>query len=200
MAVSGDPSVITQVPDAVQGRRHRSTGLTVWLTGLSGAGKSTLAREFAQQLRASGRPVEILDGDELRLHLSPDLGFTPDDRNAHVRRVTFLARLLARNGVVVLVPVIAPFATIRNLARTEHTNDGTPYVEVHVATPVTECIRRDTKGLYARQRAGTLTNLTGVDDVYEAPTNADLCLDTTASEVAHDVGTLTAYLSKRGLL
>ncbi len=172
---------------------------TVWLTGLSGAGKTTIARAVAHRARAGGVRVEVLDGDELRDHLSPGLGFSRADRDAHVRRVGYLARLLARNGVLVLVPVIAPYAAARAAIRDEHRADGTPYAQVYVATGVAECARRDVKGLYAAHAAGQVAHLTGVDDPYEVPQRSDLVLDTTDRTVDEAAGAVAALLTERGM-
>ncbi|MGH3901080.1 MAG: adenylyl-sulfate kinase, partial [Pseudonocardiaceae bacterium] len=177
-----------------------SRGATVWLTGLSGAGKSTIADAVAEQLRAAGREVEVLDGDELRRGLSAGLGFSREDRDTHVRRVGFVAELLARNGVVALVPVIAPYTATRDEVRAQHDARGTGYLEVHVATPLAECIRRDVKGLYARAAAGELTGMTGVDDPYEEPDKPDLRLDTTTADVAAAARRLMDLLTERGML
>ena len=175
-------------------------GGTVWLTGLSGAGKSTIAYALAERLREQGCAVEVLDGDELRDALSPGLGFTRADRDAHVGRVGYLARMLARHGVLTLVPVIAPDAQARDAIRDAHVGEGVPYVEVHVATPVTECARRDVKGLYAKHAAGQIASLTGVDDPYEAPQAPDLRIDTTDTDIAAGVDAVLSLLATRGLL
>lgn len=191
-------------PATARPRTTRATagtgGGTVWLTGLSGAGKSTIATELARQARAVGRRVEVLDGDELRAHLSPGLGFGRADRDAHVIRVGYLARLLARHGVLVLVPVIAPYADTRAAVRAGHEAHGLPFVEVYVSTSVDECARRDVKGLYAAHAAGALTHLTGVDDPYETPERPDLTLDTAGQEPPASAATVTALLTERGLL
>jgi adenylylsulfate kinase len=153
-------------------------GATVWLTGLPSAGKTTIAQAVAAELRAAGRRVEVLDGDVVRETLCADLGFSRADRDRNVARVGFVAALLARHGVTVLAPVISPYAAARDDVRFRHQAEGLPFLEVHVATPVEECAARDVKGLYARQRAGELRGLTGVDDVYEPPLTPDLRLDT----------------------
>jgi adenylylsulfate kinase len=176
-----------------------SPGATVWLTGLSGAGKTTIASALAGQLRATGREVEVLDGDEVRRGLSAGLGFSRADRDTHVRRVGFVAELLARHGVLALVPVIAPYAATRDEVRAQHDAHGTSYLEVHVATPLAECIRRDVKGLYARAAAGELTAMTGVDDPYEEPDKPDLRLDTTGSDVAAAARRVLDLLIERGV-
>lgn len=175
------------------------TGCTLWLTGLSGAGKTTIAHAVALELRARGREVEVLDGDELRRGLSAELGFSREDRDTHVRRVGFVAELLARHGVVALVPVIAPYAATRDEVRAEHDAAGTGYLEVHVATPLAECARRDVKGLYAKAAAGEVTGMTGVDDPYEEPDKPDLRLDTTGTDVASDARRVLDLLSERGM-
>jgi adenylylsulfate kinase len=171
----------------------------VWLTGLSGAGKTTIAEAVAEQLRAAGREVEVLDGDELRRGLSAGLGFSRADRDIHVRRVGFVAELLARHGVITLVPVIAPYAATREEVRAQHGARATSYLEVYVATPLAECARRDVKGLYARAAAGVLTGMTGVDDPYEEPDKPDLRLDTTGMDVAIAARRVLDLLIERGL-
>ena len=180
-------------------RSDRRPGATVWLTGLPSAGKSTIARALAEALRADGHHVELLDGDELRTHLTADLGFSRQDRDTNVRRVGFVAGLLARNGVIALVPVIAPYAAARAAVRADHDVDGTAFVEVHVATPLELCAERDVKGLYAKQRAGELSGLTGVDDPYEVPQNPELRLDTQGLSVEESAARVRAALTARGI-
>lgn len=180
-------------------QQNDQPGVTLWLTGLSGAGKSTVGTAVAEVLRQEGRPVEILDGDELRDALSPGLGFSREDRNAHVRRVGYLARLLARNGVVVVVPVIAPYSDVRTEIAQAHRREGVPHVEVYVSTSVDECARRDVKGLYAAQAEGRISHLTGVDDPYEAPTDPDLALDTTGVPLSASRDAVLDLLSTKGL-
>lgn len=175
------------------------TGATVWLTGLPSAGKSTIAGALAERLRADGHRVDVLDGDEIRAELTTDLGFSRADRIANVRRIGFVAAALSRNGVKTLVPVIAPYAEARDHVRARHDTAGTAYVEIHVATSVDECSARDVKGLYAKQRAGELTGLTGVDDPYEEPEKPDLRLDTTGRSLDETVDAVLAVLVERGL-
>ncbi|MGW5100092.1 adenylyl-sulfate kinase [Streptomyces sp. NPDC004100] len=176
-----------------------TSGATVWLTGLPSAGKTTIATELAGVLRAQGHRVEVLDGDEIREFVSAGLGFSREDRHTNVQRIGFVAELLARNGVLVLVPVIAPYADSREAVRKRHAENGTPYLEVHVATPVEVCGDRDVKGLYARQAAGELTGLTGVDDPYEAPEAPDLRIETQEQSVPESAAAVRALLGERGL-
>jgi bifunctional enzyme CysN/CysC len=159
---------------AAHERLHR--GATVWLTGLSGSGKSTVAVALERLLVASGRPAYRLDGDNLRLGLNADLGFSTEDRDENVRRAGEVARLLADAGVVALVPLISPYRAGRDRARAVHVAAGLPFVEVFVDTPIELCEQRDPKGLYAKARAGEITGFTGVDDPYEPPLAAELVL------------------------
>ena len=176
-----------------------STGATVWLTGLPSAGKTTIATALAERLRDGGRRVEVLDGDEIREFLSAGLGFTREDRHTNVQRIGFVAELLASHGVLVLVPVIAPYADSREAVRKRHQAQGTGYVEVHVATPVYVCSVRDVKGLYAKQAAGELTGLTGVDDPYEVPEDPDLRIETQGRTVQQSAAAVWELLAERGL-
>ncbi|HCA87520.1 MAG TPA: adenylyl-sulfate kinase [Streptomyces sp.] len=174
-------------------------GATVWLTGLPSAGKTTIARALAERLRAAGHRVEVLDGDEIREFLTAGLGFSRDDRHTNVQRIGFVAELLASNGVTALVPVIAPYADSREAVRKRHQSAGTPYLEVHVATPLEVCSDRDVKGLYARQAAGEISGLTGVDDPYEIPADPDLRIETHQQSVEESATALHALLTERGL-
>lgn len=181
---SARPSAITDRP-----------GATLWFTGLPSAGKSTIARALADRLRVDGHRVQVLDGDEVRPHLSAGLGFSQEDRNINVRRVGWVARLLASHGVTVLVPVIAPYAAARDSVRADHVQAGVPYAEVFVSTSLQVAEQRDVKGLYAKARRGELTGMTGVDDPYERPANADLVLDTAAVDLDTSVLRSKALLS-----
>ena len=147
--------------------------MTIWLTGLPGSGKSTIAEGVAVVLMNRGRAAYTLDGDNVRHGLNADLGFSAVDRAENVRRNGEVARLMADAGLVVLVPVISPYRSDRAAVRQAHQAAGIPFGEVHVATPLAECERRDPKGLYARARRGELLGLTGVDDPYESPLEAE---------------------------
>jgi adenylylsulfate kinase len=174
-------------------------GATVWLTGLPSAGKTTIAFALAQRLRDQGRAVEVLDGDAVRAILSPELGYTRADRDTNVARIGWVAGLLARNGVLAIASVVSPFAGARDGVRAEHAAAGVPFFEVHVATPAQVCAERDVKGLYARQRTGALSGLTGIDGEYEPPSRPELRLDTTGRQVDDVVDELIALLRKENL-
>lgn len=180
-------------------REKHVTGATIWLTGLPSAGKTTIAYELAGRLRDEGHRVEVLDGDEIREFLSAGLGFSREDRHTNVQRIGFVAELLASNGVTVLVPVIAPYTDSREAVRKRHAAQNTPYLEVHVATPVDVCSVRDVKGLYAQQAAGKISGLTGVDDPYEEPESPDLRIESHTQTVQESAAELYALLTERGL-
>lgn len=167
----------------------------LWLTGLSGAGKSTLADALVPRLRAAGKKVEVLDGDVVRTHLSKGLGFSREDRDLNVARIAFVAGLLARNGVVVLVAAVSPFRSARDAAREAIVTAGTTFVEVHVAPPLEECIKRDVKGLYKKAIAGEIAQFTGVSDPYEEPLSPEIKIDTSAVSIADAVLQIEAQLS-----
>ena len=147
---------------------------TIWLTGVSGAGKTTLALALASRLREKDVPVEVLDGDEVRAALSPDLGFTKPERDGHIRRVAWVSRLLTKHGIVVITATISPYRSIRNWCR----GLLTPFVEVFLDCPIEVAEGRDVKGLYARARAGEITTFTGLDDPYEPPDHPEVYLRT----------------------
>jgi adenylylsulfate kinase len=174
----------------------RKSGFVVWFTGLSGAGKSTLAEALAPRITERGRPVEILDGDVVRTNLSKGLGFSREDRDANIARIAFVAHLLARNGVAVLVAAISPFREARYAAR----RTIGEFVEVHVAPPLDECVRRDVKGLYKKALAGEIAQFTGVSDPYEAPLDPEVFLDTSVVTVESGVDRIVRVLRERGYL
>jgi len=149
-------------------------GCVVWLTGLPGSGKTTIAKGLEARLRAEGRSVEVLDGDEIRAAISPELGFSPEDRKLHNLRVIFLARLLSRNGVVVIVSLISPYREVRERARRELGR----FLEIWVRAPVEACVRRDPKGHYRQALDGRNPQMTGIQAPYEPPEHPDLVLPT----------------------
>jgi len=173
--------------------RDLSSGLTVWFTGLPSAGKTTLAHALAKRLADEGyERVEVLDGDVARERLTKGLGFSREDRAENVRRIGWVASLLARNGVIVLASVISPYRDDRDAVRDMHAGR---FLEVHVATPVDVCAERDVKGLYAKQRAGELSGLTGVDDPYEAPLQPEVVVPTHNQSVDESVEQVWRALS-----
>ena len=149
-----------------------NAGFCLWFTGLSGSGKSTIAAAVTGELRRRGHRVELLDGDEVRENLSAGLGFSKADRDANIRRIGWVAALLARNGIVAVTAAISPYRSVRDEVRAKIDR----FVEVYVDTPIEVCEARDAKGLYAKARAGELTGFTGIDDPYEAPGHADLVI------------------------
>ena len=191
----------TQNAPAPVGVAHsdRGRGVTLWLTGLPSAGKTTLALALADVLRARGSDVEILDGDQVRTYLSAGLGFSREDRETQVTRIGFVAELLARHGVTVLVPVIAPYADARDKVRAHHEQLGSALLQVHLSTPVEVCAERDVKGLYAKAFRGEISSMTGVDDPYEIPVNPDLRIDTSTTSKDESVTALLDLLIERGL-
>jgi adenylylsulfate kinase len=170
-------------------------GFTVWLTGLSGAGKSTIAQALAAELRRHGvERLEILDGDAVRENLSAGLGFSRADRDANIRRIAWVAHLLARNGVATLVAAISPYRQAREAAR-RLIGD---FVEVFVDAPLATVEARDTKGLYRRARAGEVPHFTGISDPYEPPEAPDVCCATDRESVQASAASVLAVLTARG--
>jgi len=168
-----------------------ASGVVVWLTGLSGSGKSTIGEKLAAALRDTGRRVEYLDGDAVR-SVFPQTGFTREERDAHIRRVGFLAGRLAAHGVDVVASFVSPYRDARDFVR----GLAPRFVEVYVSTPLEECERRDVKGLYARARRGEIPHFTGISDPYEAPATPELEIDTTqvaAGEAVRRIMTLVAH-------
>lgn len=174
----------------------KQDGFTLWLTGLSGAGKTTIALALENELKARDLFVERLDGDTVREGLTRDLGFSREDRDKNIERVTYVAKLLARNGVAVIASFISPYRAARDQARAQIHN----FIEVHVAAPFDACAARDVKGLYRKALAGEIKQFTGLDDPYEEPLNAEIVLHTERESVEQSVQTLLAYLEKRGLI
>lgn len=173
-----------------------SKGVTVWFTGLPCSGKTTIADKLAGILKEKGRKVERLDGDIVRKGLTRDLGFSKEDRDKNIERVTFVAKMLTRNDVVVLATFVSPYLARRQLSREEIGE----YIEVYVKASVEECIKRDVKGMYKKALAGEIKNFTGVDDPYEEPLNPEIIIDTENETVDESVETVLSYLDKNGYL
>ncbi|ALX11363.1 adenylyl-sulfate kinase [Burkholderia cepacia JBK9] len=168
---------------------------TLWLTGLSGAGKSTLSHEIAGQLRARNVPVCILDGDELRAGVSPDLGFTREDRTENCRRTAEIAKLLNRQGIVAIVALISPYEADRQRAR--DIIGSNRFVEVYLKTDIATCSARDPKQLYAKAITGQTTQFTGISDPYEVPAAPDLIVDTGTLDIAASVALVMNFERQR---
>jgi len=173
-----------------------NVGFTIWFTGLSGAGKSTLAEIIEQRLREHGRNVEVLDGDQVRTHLSKGLGFSKEDRDTNIKRIAFVCNLLTRNGVVSISAAIAPYREAREWARQEIGN----FLEVYVKCPLEVCRQRDVKGLYKLVDEGKIKNFTGVDDPYEEPENPEVVVETEIESTEESIQKIFAKLEELGYL
>lgn len=169
-------------------------GFVIWLTGLPSSGKTTLAMSLASALRQVGLPVEVLDGDEVRRALSADLGFSSRDRREHARRVIYVSKLLMRNGIVTIIPLISPYLDTRTFARHELER----FIEVYVKCPLEVCIQRDVKGMYAKAIRGEITEFTGVSDPYEEPDQPEVTVDTSVLSVEQSCRRILSAVVARG--
>lgn len=175
---------------------QKQRGVTVWFTGLSGAGKSTITSGVVKALQERGCDLEVMDGDEVRQNLTKGLGFSKADRDENIRRIGYVASLLTRHGVIVLVPVISPYREIRDEMR-QKIGD---FVEVFVNAPLAVCEQRDVKGLYKKARAGEIKQFTGIDDPYEPPLNPEVECRTDLETLAESVQKVLDCLTARGYL
>jgi adenylylsulfate kinase len=173
---------------------EEQTGFTLWFTGLPCSGKSAVADQVAGLLKEWGLRVERLDGDVVRRDLTRDLGFSKKDRDENIRRVTFVAKLLSRNGVAVLTSFISPYRELRDRARREVTN----FVEVYTRCPVEVCMERDVKGMYQKAIRGEIKEFTGISDPYEEPLNAELVLDTDKESIEESVRRVLEKVEEMG--
>ncbi|HLI95502.1 MAG TPA: adenylyl-sulfate kinase [Candidatus Baltobacteraceae bacterium] len=173
---------------------NNQRGFTIWLTGLSGAGKSTISELLSRILIERGHKIEVLDGDEVRTHLSKGLGFSREDRDTNIARIAFVADLLTRHGVGVITAAISPYAEARAKARTRIGD----FVEVYVRCPLNELVRRDVKGLYAKAIRGEIDHFTGVSDPYEPPADPDVVVDSSTETVEESVAKILQALQARG--
>jgi adenylyl-sulfate kinase len=175
------------------------SGFVLWLTGLPAAGKTTIASNVVPELELRGHVVDHLDGDIVRTHLSKGLGFSKADRDANVARIAWVASRIARAGGAVIVSAVSPYEVARKQARSL-VEPHAPFVEVHVATPLEECARRDPKGMYAKAFSGELENFTGVSAPYEAPRDPELRLDTTGETPVESSSRVVALLAELRLV
>lgn len=171
-------------------------GVTLWLTGLSGSGKSTLANFLEKKLKERGAKVEILDGDEVRENLSKGLGFSKEDRDTNIKRIGYVAKLLARNGVAVITAAISPYREVRDYIRKQNKD----FVEVFVKCPLEQCIDRDVKGLYKKALAGEIKQFTGVSDPYEEPLNPEVTVCTNLESIEESAGKILSKLEELGYI
>ncbi len=187
-----------QITRALREERNQQQAVVLWFTGLSGSGKSTIANALEQALFTAGRRTYLLDGDNVRHGLCADLGFSLADRNENLRRVGAVASLMVDAGLIVLSAFVSPLQQQRDLIRAQLPPGR--FIEIHVATPLAVCEQRDVKGLYQKARRGEIANFTGISDPYEAPTAAELVIDTSERSVEAAVADILAYLTKAGIL
>ncbi len=172
-------------------------GFCLWFTGLSGSGKTTITNVLVKEMRKRGSKLEVLDGDIVRQNLSKGLGFSKEDRDTNIRRVAFVASLLARNEVPVITAAISPYRELRDEARAKM--DGR-FIEAYVKASVEVCEKRDVKGLYAKARSGEIQEFTGVSDPYEVPENPELVIDTEIQTPEESAQQILSYLEGQGLI
>jgi adenylyl-sulfate kinase len=182
-----------------ESEHSRDGGFTLWFTGLSGSGKSTIAHLVGPELDRRGHIVEYLDGDTVRTHLSKGLGFSKEDRDAHIERVGWVASRLTRHGAVVIAAAISPYEETRRKAR-ELVEQWGPFVEVFVKASVDECARRDVKGLYEKAFKGEIKEFTGVSDPYEEPTSPEVVIDTEELDPEQAARQIVEKLEQLGLV
>ena len=174
----------------------RKKGFVLWLTGHSGAGKTTLARSLERSLQERSLDAEVLDGDEVRRELSPELSFSKEDRDRNIMRIGYVARLLARHGVCVIVAAISPYRETRAAVRERCMN----FIEVFVDCPLDVCEKRDVKGLYRKEREGGIPNFTGKTDPYEPPLDPEITLRTDREDLEESEGKVLAALERSGFI
>ena len=183
--------------------RHKNLGqkgCTLWMTGLSGSGKSTVAVALEQVLLQRGHHAYRLDGDNIRMGLNKNLGFSPEDRDENIRRIGEVAKLFADSGMITVTSFISPYREARDMVRQLHADGGQPFFEVHVACSLEEAEKRDPKGLYKKARAGEIKGFTGIDAPFEEPENAELTIKTHEQSVEESVQQLLDLLENNGIL
>jgi len=175
-------------------------GATLWFTGLSGSGKSTIAVALEKALHARGRLAYRLDGDNIRLGINKNLGFSAEDRAENIRRIGEIAKLFVDTGVIVLSSFVSPYKADRDIVRKLHADGGLDFIEVYVDVPLAEAEKRDPKGLYKKARAGEIKNFTGISDPYEAPSSPEIHLETANLTLQQEVEIMLKALEERGII
>ena len=178
----------------------KQKGATIWFTGLSGSGKSTIAVALESVLHERGHLSYRLDGDNIRMGLNKNLGFTAEDRTENIRRIGEAAKLFVDAGVIALTSFISPYRADRDQVRKLHEAAKMDFIEVYMKTPLAVAEQRDPKGLYKKARAGQIKNFTGIDDPYEEPLNAELVLETDKLTLQQEVAAVLDFLDKRGIV
>lgn len=181
-------------------RLMNQRGATLWFTGLSGSGKSTIAVALEEALFERGHLAYRLDGDNIRLGINKNLGFSAEDRTENIRRIGEIAKLFVDSSVIALTSFISPYREDRDKVRALHEEAGMPFIEVFVDCALAEAEKRDPKGLYKKARAGEIKNFTGIDDPYEAPENAEIHLHTDQMSLQEEVDLLLEYLTQHNIL
>lgn len=189
-----------EVTRADRNRLLGHKGATIWFTGLSGSGKSTVAVALETELAKRGKLTYRLDGDNVRLGINKNLGFSAEDRTENIRRIGEISKLFVDAGVIVLSSFVSPYRADRDLVRKLHVDGGIDFIEVYVNVPLEEAEKRDPKGLYKKARAGEIKNFTGISDPYEAPIAPELLLNTHEMTLQQEVDAVLALLEARGLL
>jgi len=189
-----------EVTRADRNRLLGQKGVTIWFTGLSGSGKSTVAVALETALTQRGKLVYRLDGDNVRLGINKNLGFSAEDRTENIRRIGEIAKLFVDAGVIVLSSFVSPYRADRDLVRQLHADGNMDFIEVYVDVPLAEAEKRDPKGLYKKARAGEIKNFTGISDPYEAPLKPELVLPTHEMTLQQEVDAVLAQLEARGVL
>jgi len=191
--------------DGEVSREDRNTllkqkGATLWFTGLSGSGKSTVAVALEKALMEKGHLCYRLDGDNIRLGINKNLGFSAEDRTENIRRIGEISKLFVDTGVIVLSSFVSPYRADRDIVRDLHDAGDMDFIEVHVDVPLDVAEQRDPKGLYKKARAGEIKNFTGISDPYEAPLNAELVLNSHEQSLEEEVEILLALMTERGII